>query len=605
MRLTGKMPVLRRRFIMERQSVSRWRSGLLFGALAVGLAALAGRVAYLQFAFGPSLQNKIQRQEREVVELPARPGAIFARTEGGTIVVAASRQVPICYADPVVVGEEDFESAAAKLAPALGLNGADVFSRMYQRSQRRYAVLARGLTQAQADKVRQLKIPGIKVHFEWERQYPYDELMAHVLGYRQFDGEPAAGVEVLADRWLRAKPGHMVLQCDAARRGTLSRVVEYVPPEDGKHIVLTVDVVIQGFLEQALAAAREKYNAVAAFGVVMDPQTGEVLAMASYPTYNPNEYNKAAPEQRRLRALTDPFEPGSTFKPYIAVGAVQLQKATLRSQFFCHNGLYVSARCGTIRDFPGEHFGYLPLNEIIWHSSNIGMAKLGESLGYSNLYQIAHAFGFGQYTGIDLPGENDGKLVKKPISIPYATPRLPFGQGPIMTTSLQLCNATCAIANGGELLRPRVIDRVLDSDGKVIYQSERQRIRRVLSPEVAREFLTDALAGVVEKGTGKKAALELWTTFGKTGTGQIGGPRGYEERAYTASFVGGGPVSDPRIVCAMTVYRPDYSKGHVGGSVTAPFVREVLGKSLAYLNVPPDRPRHDAPGRPTNNMASR
>jgi cell division protein FtsI (penicillin-binding protein 3) len=318
--------------------------------------------------------------------------------------------------------------------------------------------------------------------------------------------------------------------------------------------------------------------------------------MASYPSYDPNHYPGAYQDERRNRAITDPYEPGSAFKTFVAIGAVGLEKATLQSSFFCCYGVYHAPRGGTIRDFPGEHFGLIPLYEIIVHSSNIGMARLGETLGNQTLYDIVRAFGFGERTGVDLPGESPGMLLPlrdrrgRPVWTSYDTLRLPFGQGPVAVTALQMASAFSAIANGGVLMRPRVIDRVLDTDGRVVYQSRPTRVRRVLHPGVTRSFIDQALVQVVQRGTGKKARLDQWTVFGKTGTGQIGGPGGYEDRAYTGTFVGGAPASDPEVVCVISVYRPDYAKGYAGGTVAAPYVRQVLGKTLAYLDVPAERP---------------
>jgi len=236
---------------------------------------------------------------------------------------------------------------------------------------------------------------------------------------------------------------------------------------------------------------------------------------------------------------------------------VQLGKASLASQFYCHNGMWAAPRGGIIRDAPGERFGLLPLWEIVIHSSNIGMAQLGSTLGNRLLYGISSAFGFGEATGIDLGGECPGRLTPIRRWTSYDTYRLPFGQGQIMVTALQLCNAFAAIANGGTLMKPRLVDRVVSPDGHVVYQSQPQKIRQVLTRQVARQFIDEALVQVVEKGTGKKARMARWHSFGKTGTAQIGGPHGYQDRAFVGTFVAGAPAtSRGRCASSRCITRP-------------------------------------------------
>ncbi len=582
---------------MEDVRHPRWRLHLLFGVLAAALLALIGRVAHLQYWRGEELIEFARGQQKRVILLPARPGNIFGRTAGGPVLLAASKQVPSCYVDPGLLSDAELPAVAARVAAALQVPKAEVLATIMRRRNTRFAFLARGITPDQAEAVRKLKIAAVKTMHEWRRHYPNGETAAHVLGFRQVDGAAAAGIERKADKWLKATAGRKVMRDDAARGGRMARLVEYEAPRDGRNVILTLDVMIQHFLERALAEAVEEFGnqevtdpakATAAMGVVLDPSTGEVLAMASIPTYNPNHYQTTSSAQRRNRVVTDPFEPGSAFKPFIVAGAVQMGRATMDSQFHCYHGTYHAHNGGTIRDFPGERFGDLPLVEILIHSSNIGMAKLGERLGNESLWRIVSAFGYGRRTGIDIPGECPGRLVPTSEWTGYATRRLPFGQGPIMVTNLQLATAFAAIANGGLLMKPRVIHSVLDTDGKLLYRGEKQAVRRVLTPPVAREMIQRALVNVVRRGTGKRCRLDDWQAFGKTGTAQIGGPGGYEERAYTATFVAGAPALKPALVCAISVYRPDYGKGYTGGKVAAPAVRKVLAKSLPYLSVPPD-----------------
>ena len=562
---------------------------MLFAVPAAALVVLAGRVVHLQMCCGAELSRRAQRQQRRVIRLPARPGNIFAGTRRGYTLLAGSGRTPSIFADPVLLGSEQFSHAAEKVAAVLGCPADELYDKMCRRRDKRFAYLVRGVSESQADAVKKLKIRAVQVIREWRRCYPNGPLVGQALGFRLIDGQAGGGIELQADRWLAGRDGKKVIHCDAARRGRYANVVEYRPPVDGKNVILTLDVSIQGFLEDALCETADRFGAEAAMGVVMDPNTGAILAIASAPSFDPNQYRTTPPARRRNRAVTDPYEPGSVFKPFIAAGAVQMGKASLGTTFYCHHGLYRAHRGGTIRDFPGTSLGRTPLSEIVIKSSNIGMAKLGERLGNEPLCRIASAFGFGRRSGVDLPGECPGRLVHPRRWTGYATRRMPFGQGPVMVTTVQLANAFSAIANGGELLRPRLIDRVIDADGKVLFENRRHRIRRVLSVEVARRFIDEVLVNVVERGTGKRCRLERWSVFGKTGTAQIGGPDGYEEHAYTATFMAGAPASAPAVVCVISIYRPEYGRGYTGGKVAAPCVRGVLEKTLPYLDVPPDK----------------
>mgnify|MGYP000324195623 CR=1 FL=1 len=576
--------------------IKRTTVSFLFILLLMGLIALFGRVIYLQVCKGAEYARIARKQSERRIVIPARPGNIFARTRSSLILMAGSTRTPGLFVDPLMIGEEHFKEVASKVVSIIGGSADALYRKLIRNRGRRYVYLGQ-LSEKQVLAIKALKIRGVGITYRWRRRYPNGVLACHVIGFRRPDGDPGAGVEMWANHWLAGKDGLMIVHADAARKGNYADILRYESPKDGKDVILTLDIFIQQFLQNALRRTVEHFHASAGMGIVMDPVNGEILAMASVPGYDPNDYSRALASQRRNRVITDPFEPGSTMKPFIAIGAIQMGKVTLQSKFFCHHGIYHAHRGGTIRDFPGEHFGWLPLSEIVIHSSNIGMAKLGELLGNEELYRIVAAFGFGKRCGVELPGESPGLLLPLHRWTSYATRRVPFGQGPIAATCLQLACAFSAIANGGILLRPRIIDKVIDVDGEVVFQSKPMRVRRVISKAVARQFIDEVLVNVVKRGTGKKCKLERWTVFGKTGTGQIAGADGYIEHAYTASFMAGAPANQPRVVCVVSIYKPDYSIGHTGGEVAAPCVREVLQKTLSYLDVPPDCPSVSANSR--------
>lgn len=574
---------------MSEGKLAKWQFELLFGLLAVLLVGLAAWVPILQHLDGPALAALAERQERRIIPLPGRPGDIYARTRRGQTLLAGSRQVPGVFADPKLLGADRFADVAQKVAGAVGADANAIYENLLAHKGKEYVWLAHDLTDEQAAAVARLKLRAVQVTHEWRRHYPNGALASQLVGFRRIDGEPGAGMELQADAKLRPTDGVRVLRCDAGRRDRYIEVEQEIPAKDGSHVLLTIDVAIQGYLESALSECAGKFEPKAIMGVVLNCKTGEILAISSWPTYDANEYWRATPDQLRLRSITDPYEPGSTFKPIIAVGSVEMGKATLESKFFCYHGMYASPKGGIIRDAPGERFGEIPLSEIVINSSNIGMAKLGELLGNPSLYRIATAFGYGVRSGVDIPGECPGRLMPVSRWTSYDTVRLPFGQGQIMVTALQLANGFATIANGGTLYKPYVIDQIRTPEGGIVYQGASQSIRRVISQAVAKRFVDEVLVNVVEQGTGKKALSDHWKIFGKTGTAQIGGPAGYADRAFTGSFVGGGPGSDPQIICVISVYHPNPAKGHFGGTVAAPYVKAVLEKSLSYLDVRPDK----------------
>jgi len=391
--------------------------------------------------------------------------------------------------------------------------------------------------------------------------------------------------------------GRCVVLADQRRRPIWVVGEESRPPSDGHRVYLCLDAYIQGFLEKAVSDAVCQYGVNGrtwGAGVVVEPHTGRVLAICSVPTFDPNDYSNSKDEQRVNRPVSVPFEPGSAAKPIFAAAAVDAGVLTYDSRLFCENGLFHCPRGGWIKDH-GERHGDLSLEDIVVVSSNIGMAKVGLTLGNARLHASAKRFGLGQRTGIEIPGEDAGIVRDLHKWNTYSTPRVPFGQE-VSVTPIQLAMAFCALANGGELLKPRVVDYVRDSAGNVIWSSRREVVRRVISPSTAARTLK-VLEQVVERGTGKRSKLSRWTSFGKTGTGQIPGPGGYVADAYAGTYVGGAPVGHPRVLCLISVYWPDASKGYYGATVAAPFVKEVLERTMTYLHVPEDRAVGAGPGQ--------
>ena len=329
-----------------------------------------------------------------------------------------------------------------------------------------------------------------------------------------------------------------------------------------------------------------RYEAMWGTGIVLNPWTGEILAMCTYPNFDPNFYNETDISKMSNNCISTPYEPGSVFKPIVASSAVDAGLINYDTKIFCENGAYYAHRGGRITDH-GHSYGNLTVAMGLIKSSNILMAKLGEKFGNKRLNEVVRRWGFGDKTNVDLPQESGG--IVRPLQRwdGYSTRRVPFGHE-ISATSIQLVMAYAAIANGGELLRPEIVMTITSPDGKVLYKAKPEKVRRVISQNTARQTL-DVLSKVITQGTGKKAALKNFTCWGKTGTAQVPGPHGYMDGAYTGSFIGGGPVTNTSVICLISIYRPDRYKGYYGGTVAAPCVAEVLEKTLLYLDVTPDK----------------
>ena len=571
---------------MKKTFGGKWRYDLVFALLMLALVALGARLGLLMRYDREKAVSYWRRQQRVSAPLPARVGTIRASTRGRYVLLAASKEVPLCFIDPAMFeNDADLAETVIQVATVLNEDPVSIQNEVLRQRWGRYVPIKRGLAAKDISALRALGLPGVGISREWRRTYPNGDLAATVVGFRRRDGVPGGGLESSLQRHLRAVPGKRVALADARRRAIWPLPDESSTPVDGSNVFLCLDAVIQRYLQQAVLASVDKFKAKWGTGIVVDPHTGEILAMCSVPTFDPNNYSDVADDQRTNRVVCVPFEPGSVAKPIFAAAAVDAGVVSYATRIFCENGTYHALRGGQIGDH-GSSYGHITVAHGVIKSSNILMAKLGELLGNDRLHEIAYRFGFGRCTGLGLPGESGG--IVRPLGKwdGYSLRRVPFGQE-ISCTTLQLAMAFSALANGGLLLRPRLIDKITDPNGRVIWSGEREVVRRVIKPGVAAETL-GVMQEVVERGTGKNCRLDNWTSFGKTGTAQIAGRGGYVSGAYTGSFVGGAPASWPRAICLISIYWPKAGK-YYGGTVAAPYVKDVLQKTLTYLNVPHDR----------------
>jgi cell division protein FtsI (penicillin-binding protein 3) len=577
---------------------SRWvrvRIGVGAAALLALFAIVGYRAWKLQTVESPRLREMAEQQYLKQIEIPPRRGTIYDRHG---IPLAVSVDVDSVYANPRMVGER-----AAEVARSLGaVLELDPWAIQQQLSTRRYFVwVKRRIPAAQAKLVRELKIKGVFLARESRRFYPSGGLGASVVGFSGLDARGLEGVELAYDDWLRGTSLRIAGLRDALGRSVLSEGAQ--PVEGANHdLTLSLDKFIQFETQLALKAALPgvipETGWIAA--VVMDPRTGDVLAMASVPSFDPNHYGRSTPAEWRNRAVADAFEPGSTMKIFSIGAALELGLVKPDEVFDCEKGKW---RVGhyTIRD--SHPHDKLSVAGILKKSSNIGASKIGFLLGKPRLYQVYRRAGFGEQTGIHLRGARAGVLRPPTRWSDVGLANLAFGQG-LTTTVLHLAQALGAIANGGVMMRPRLVLAAKNDRGEAV-KGFAPRGERIISRGNA-ELMLQLMQGVVEPGgTGVEAALERYTVAGKTGTAQKVDPvtRLYSTDRWVSSFIAAVPATRPRLVIAVVVNDPEGDK-HYGGEVAGPIFKRIAERSLGYLGVKPDRPPRAPKGEPRPALAS-
>ena len=430
-------------------------------------------------------------------------------------------------------------------------------------------------------KIKSHNFTGLGFIEEPKRVYPMGTLLGQVLGFTNIDSKGIEGIEFKYDELLTGKPGKIVVKKDAMGRKIMSTPYFLEPSVSGYDLVLTIDSQIQNIVENELKKGVEEAKADRGMALLMNPETGAILAMASYPFFDPNSYRDFNSETRRNLPIWFSFEPGSTMKVFILASAVEEKKVNPDTKFNCENG-WRRVGPATIRDV--HPYGVLTVAEILEKSSNICASKIGETVGREKLYDRLSNFGFGRPTGIDLSGESSGMMAKSSRWGPVELATISFGQG-IAVTSIQIAAALSAIANGGYLVKPYMVEQIITPDGKVVTKNKPDVVSKVLSYDTAEE-ITEMMEKVVESGTGKKAAISGYKVAGKTGTAQIPNPntRGYYGHRYMSSFIGFGPSDDPKVTLVVVVENP--KNGYYGGTVAAPIFKGILAKVLFYLGVP-------------------
>jgi len=576
--------------IAERRN--RWirvRMALLCVICLSGAGIVVTRAYNLQVAQSDELDELVRNQYQKTLTLAPMRGSIYDR-RGASLAVSIDSES--LWANPRLIKRAGRSPAeiAAVLAQLIASDRATLEQRL---SQDRYFVwLKRHLTPQQVEAVKRLNIEGLSMTRESKRFYPNRELAAHVMGFANVDGMGIEGLELVYDELLRGKQERVAAVLD--RKGTVVYSHTLLEPESmqGSDIVLTLDKTVQHIAEKELRETVTHFQARAGSVMVTDPTTGEILAMANFPTFNPNEPGRYDPAARRNRAVTDRFEPGSTLKPFTMAGAMATGTVRVNERIYCERGIW------KIEDYvihDSEHWGTLSLSEIMARSSNIGIAKIGVRVGRTTLHRMLSRFGFGEATGLQLPGQTQGLLRDFHRWYEVDTATISFGQG-LSVSSLQLAMAMGTIANQGRLMSPILIQKVIGPAEKVVFQAQPNVHRQVVPEAVAAEVTRMLVMATGPLGTGKEAALEGFRVAGKTGTAQKANLRsaGYSKDRWVSSFVGFVPANKPRLVVSVVIDEPMVD--HAGGTVAGPVFRKVASQALSYLGVLPTTPNSTSDG---------
>jgi cell division protein FtsI (penicillin-binding protein 3) len=554
---------------------SRSRIIIVAALAAIWTGAVFGRLAYLQLFRYSEYYSRAQHQQRLIVDVGASRAEIFDRNLNP---LAMSVPVDSAFAVPSEIADPDM--VARLIGKVLDIPSDEIATRIA--SSHSFAWIARKIPPEKADRIAAMNLRGIYFQREGGRFYPKRELAAHVLGYVDVDEKGLAGIEYSLDDSIRSKPGKMLILADAHRRWYDSNDKA---PDAGSSVVLTLDEKIQYIAEKELAQAIHDTQAKTGTIIVENPISGELLAVANWPTFNPNAAKDSPPDARVDRAASTLYEPGSVFKIVTLSAAIDQGVTNPNEVVDCQNGaIYIAGH--RIRDH--KAYGALTVSQILAYSSDVGAIKVGLRLGAPKFYDYIRAFGFGQSTGVDLPGETRGMLRRLENWTPVSVGAISMGQE-IGVTPLQMITAVSAMANGGLIVRPHVV-RELRRGNQITEPPDSQQLPRRVIKETTAATMRNMLEGVVLNGTGKLARLDGYTSAGKTGTAQKYDPDTgrYSTHDLIASFVGFAPINTPALTILVQLDSP--VGPHDGGEVAAPVFQRIAQQVLAYLDVPRDVP---------------
>ena len=568
--------------------ISQRRLLQLFAILATWALVILARLAQVQLLHHDSYVAKAQRQQERTLSLePLRGSILDARNR----VLAESVAAVSVYADPQAIVDARAAAGALARIPGLDLSREDIEDKLT--SNGAFVWIARQLPREAGGAIRNLHLPGIYLLDAHRRTYPKGSLAANVVGYVGVDGQGLAGIEHAFDTLVRGRAGKVTLLRDARKGKYLFAGDDANKPVDGDDVILTIDSVVQFITERALAKAVAQWHSAGGTAIVMDPTDGAILAMASVPNFDPNHFRDFPPMTWRNRTVQEIYEPGSTFKIVTASAGLEEGVVTPSQILDCGNG---GIQIGNveIHEHGGNRYGSMSFEDVMLHSSNVGAIRVGVALGDNRFYRYIRRFGFGERTGIQLPGETAGLLRRTPRWSQISAASISIGQE-IGVTPLQIVTAFATVANGGIRVAPKIVDRVVDTKGEVVYRPQRPEPVRVISEKTA-AVLNEILKAVVARGTGENAALEEHIVAGKTGTAQKAVRGGYSPDRFVASFGGYVPADRPRLAILVVIDEPKGAE--YGGTVAAPIFKQIAEPVLHYLGVPPSIPARTLRVRP-------
>lgn len=561
---------------MSRQN-KKVRIYLPFFLICFAFLVIVARLYGLQIINHQEFKQKVDKNQVRKVDILPERGIIYDRSLEKLAINIPSYSL---YASPKKISHP--EKVAGKLFSILGMKKSSLVKQL--KKEKDFLWLKRKLPLIKKEIIETLALEGIGFVEETERFYPQKELASHLLGITGIDNQGLAGVELYYEEELRGKRGHFLIRKDALGYEIpfTRRIIQGLVP--GKDIILTIDNIIQSIVEQEISLALEETEARSVEALFMDPQTGEILALANKPDYDPNHYSDFSPFSRKNRVVQSIYEPGSTFKPITASAILEEGLVTMEESIYCE---------GTIKIANHIFHDWKPFNQsftlagILKNSSSIGMIKLALRMNKETFSEYLHLFGLGEKTGIDLPGEAKG-IVRAASSWSLTDlPAISIGQA-IAITPLQMLTAFCAVVNGGELLKPYLVKYIRNTEGKRVKENKPTVVRRVISPSTSVQ-IKKILEQVVEEGTGRRAKIEGYSIGGKTGTAQIPSStgRGYIPNKYISSFMGFAPVGSPEIIGIVIIKEP--TGAYYGGEIAAPLFQRIMKRVLPYLNILPEK----------------
>ena len=556
----------------NKKSNFRCRAYHLLFFIILGFSFVFAKLVWLMIIQHDMYVKRANQQYIRIKELSPNRGLIYDRKQRE---LAVNIEVNSLYGEPIKIVSP--AKTSQQIASVLK-DSPDTIQKKLS-GKKKFVWLRRKMDGKDASRINKMNLEGIGFVQEVKRFYPRASLASHIIGFADIDNKGLAGVEGHFDKYMRGIPGEFTLNADAHQKLIYNNIKESVP---GYNVVLTIDEYLQYVTEKELQVAVDKWHPEAAVAVMMEPYTGGILAMANKPDYDPNYPGKYDSARRRNRAITDMYEPGSTFKVVAASAALEEKLVTLNKRFDCGKG-YIQVGRKRIRD--AHRHGVLSFLQVIQKSSNVGTIQIGNLLGKKRFYGYMWAYGFGQKTGIDIPGEISGYLARPEKWSGLSLACMSIGQE-VGVTPLQIVRAYSVIANGGLLMKPYIVSKITDKDGVAVKEFSPKVARRVISKSTSDTMKAILKTVVQEGGTAINAAIEGNPVAGKTGTAQMIDPatKRYSHKKYVSSFVGFVPVDNPRFVLIVVLYVP---KGAIyGGTVAAPVFRSISEQALQYLDVP-------------------